>query len=84
MCIADRSLCPVGLGAVYSTSTTANFGNGASRGLTRKGMRHDEMRPGKQSHCVFPSEKVGISGNDEIPEVFDTEPTKPIPSWKTA
>src|SRR6187401_2104020 len=30
-----------------------------------------------------PSEKVGISGNDEIPEVFDTDPTKPITSWKT-
>lgn len=27
---------------------------------------------------------VGISGNDEIPEVFDTDPAKPITSWKTA
>ena len=38
----------------------------------------------KPAHYVFPSEKVGISGNDEIPEVFDTDPTKPITSWKTA
>jgi len=38
----------------------------------------------KAAHYVFPSEKVGISGNDEIPEVFDTDPTKPITSWKTA
>ena len=27
---------------------------------------------------------VGISGNDEIPEVFDTDPAKPMTSWKTA
>lgn len=38
----------------------------------------------KSAHYVFPSEKVGISGNDEIPEVFDTDPTNPITSWKTA
>ena len=33
---------------------------------------------------MFPSEKVGIAGNDEIVETFDTDPTKPITSWKTA
>jgi integrase len=38
----------------------------------------------KPAHYIFPSEKVGFSGNDEIPEVFDTNPTKPITSWKTA
>jgi integrase len=38
----------------------------------------------KANHCVFPSEKVGIAGNDEIVEVFDTDPTNPITSWKTA
>ena len=38
----------------------------------------------KAAHFVFPSEKVGICGNDEIPEVFDTDPTKAISSWKTA
>jgi len=38
----------------------------------------------KLDHFVFPSERVGFSGNDEIPQVFDTDPTKPITSWKTA
>jgi len=38
----------------------------------------------KPDHFVFPSERVGFSGNDEIPQVFDTDPTKPITSWKTA
>jgi integrase len=33
---------------------------------------------------VFPSERVGLSGNDAIPEVFDTNPAQPITSWKTA
>ena len=30
------------------------------------------------------SERVGFSGNDEILQVFDTDPTTPISSWKTA
>ena len=38
----------------------------------------------KQSHFVFPSERVGFSTDAEIPEVFDTNPAKPITSWKTA
>lgn len=38
----------------------------------------------KPNHFVFPSEKVGISGNDEIPQVFDTDPTKAISSWKVS
>jgi hypothetical protein len=38
----------------------------------------------KPNHFVFPTEKVGVSGNDEIVEVFDTDPTKAITSWKTA
>ena len=38
----------------------------------------------KPGHYVFPTERVGFSGNDEIPEVFDTDPTRPITSWKTA
>ena len=33
---------------------------------------------------MFPTERVGFSGNDEIPQVFDTNPTTPITSWKTA
>jgi integrase len=38
----------------------------------------------KLSHCVFPSEKVGVAGNDRISSVFDTNPDKPISSWKVA
>ena len=38
----------------------------------------------KRSHCVFPSERVGFSGNDEIPQVFDTQPSTPITSWRVA
>ena len=38
----------------------------------------------KPNHFVFPSEKVGIRGNDEIPQVFDTDPTKTISSWKVS
>jgi integrase len=38
----------------------------------------------KPHHCVFPSEKVGVAGDDQIVSVFDTDPEKPITSWKTA
>lgn len=38
----------------------------------------------KASHYVFPSERIGFSGDEEIPQVFDTDPTKAISSWKTA
>lgn len=38
----------------------------------------------KPHHYVFPSEKVGIAGNDRIVSVFATDPAKPITSWKVA
>jgi integrase len=38
----------------------------------------------KATDYVFPSERVGFSGNDEIPQVFDTDPKKAITSWKVA
>ena len=38
----------------------------------------------KCDHFVFPSEKVGIAGNDEIVSVFDTDPSKAITSWKVS
>jgi integrase len=38
----------------------------------------------KPGHYVFPSERVGFSGDDEIPQVFDTDPTRAITSWKVA
>jgi len=49
--------------------------------LRQWGQQFPERKP---AHFVFPSEKVGFSGNDEIPQVFDTDPTKPITSWKKA
>lgn len=33
---------------------------------------------------MFPSERVGVSGDDQIVSVFDTNPGKAITSWKTA
>lgn len=38
----------------------------------------------KPEHFVFPSERVGFSGSDEIPQVYDTAPLKAITSWKVA
>ena len=38
----------------------------------------------KPGHYMFPSERVGFSGDDEIPQVFDTDPTRAITSWKVA
>ena len=38
----------------------------------------------KRDHFVFPSELVGFSGHEEIPQVFDTDPTTAITSWKVA
>lgn len=38
----------------------------------------------KPQHYVFPSEKIGISGDLEIPIAYDTDPKKPILSWKTS
>jgi len=42
------------------------------------------MRIGIIGAGMIGSEHVGFSGNDEIPQVFDTDPTTPISSWKTA
>lgn len=38
----------------------------------------------KSNDFVFPSERVGFSGNEKIPQLFDTDPSKPLTSWKTA
>lgn len=38
----------------------------------------------KGDHFVFPSEKVGVAGNDQIVSVFDTDPSKSITSWKVS
>jgi integrase len=38
----------------------------------------------KPTHYVFPAERVGFSGHDKIPQIYGTDPMKPIGSWKTA
>jgi integrase len=38
----------------------------------------------KPSHFGFASERVGFAGDEEVPTVFDVDPTKPIGSWKVA
>jgi integrase len=36
----------------------------------------------KPEHYVFPYERYGAAGDDLVPCVYDTDPTKPIGSWK--
>jgi integrase len=38
----------------------------------------------RRHHFIFPSEKVGVAGDDEIVSIFDTNPDKPIGSWKVS
>ena len=38
----------------------------------------------KPEHYVFPSERVGFSGNTEISQIYGTDPTTPLTSWKVA
>ena len=49
--------------------------------LTAWAQQFPDRKPG---HYVFPTERVGFSGHEEIPQVFDTDPTKAITSWKVA
>lgn len=75
--------------AVKVGRSKTEHGAGRSVPLNARGLKalqdwSQQFSDRKPSHHVFPSEKVGFSGNDEIPEVFDTDPTKAITSWKTA
>lgn len=41
--------------------------------------------PGRRpEHYVFPRERVGFSGTDDISQVYGTDPSTPIGSWKVA
>ena len=55
-----------------------------ARALTGLQTWAKEFPKRKGDHFVFPSEKVGIAGNDEIVSVFDTDPSKAITSWKVS
>jgi integrase len=75
--------------AIKVGKSKTEHGTGRSVPLNKQALKtvqewSKEFPDRKSAHYVFPSEKVGISGNDEIPQVFDTDPTKPITSWKTA
>jgi hypothetical protein len=74
-----RSKTAGGEGRVIPLSNTA-FG-------TLKDWRHEfpDAAPG---HCVFPTERYGLAGEDGYLEgkmiAYNTDPTKPIGSWKVA
>ena len=53
-----------------------------ARALTALRTWAQEFPKRTESHAVFPSEKVGFSGNEEIVSVFDTDPSAPITGWK--
>src|SRR5262245_35698054 len=53
----------------------------AMAALTAWAQQSPDRKPG---HYVVPRERVGLSGHDEIPQVFDTDPTKAMTSWKVA
>ena len=38
----------------------------------------------KAEHFVFPSERAGFSGTKEISQLYGTDPTTPITSWKVS
>jgi integrase len=44
----------------------------------------DQFPKRKTEHFVFPSERYGASGNDFKPCVHDTDPKRPLKSWKEA
>ena len=70
-----KSKTPHGEGRVIPLNKTA------ARVLSTWAQQFPDRKP---EHCVFPSEKVGFSGSDEIPQVYGTDPATPITSWKVA
>ena len=53
----------------------------AARVLSTWAQQFPQRRP---EHYVFPSERVGFSGHNEISQVYATDPTTSITSWKVA
>ena len=70
-----KSKTPSGEGRVVPLNKTA------TKVLTAWAQQFPGRRP---EHYVFPSERVGFSGNPEIAQVYGTDPTTPITSWKVA
>ena len=70
-----KSKTPSGEGRVVPLNQTA------TKVLTAWAQQFPGRTP---EHYVFPSERVGFSGNPEMAQVYGTDPTTPITSWKVA
>jgi len=70
-----KAKTPSGDGRVIPLNQTA------ARVLSTWSQQFPERTP---EHYVFPSERVGFSGTDEMSQVYSTDPTTPIGSWKVA
>lgn len=70
-----KSKTPSGEGRVVPLNKTATVA------LTTWAQQFPGRTP---EHYVFPSERVGFSGNCETAQVYGTDPTTPITSWKVA
>jgi len=70
-----KAKTPSGDGRVIPLNQTA------ARVLSTWAQQFPGRRP---EHYVFPRERVGFSGTDEISQVYGTDPTTPIGSWKVA
>ena len=70
-----KAKTPSGDGRVIPLNQTA------ARVLSAWAQQFPDRRP---EHYVFPTERVGFSGIDEIPQVYGTDPLRPIGSWKVA
>ena len=70
-----KSKTPSGEGRVVPLNKTA------TKVLTTWAQQFPERQP---EHYVFPSEKVGFSGNRGISQVYGTDSMTPITSWKVA
>ena len=71
----SQSKTPSGEGRVVPLNKTA------TKVLTAWAQQFPERTP---EHYVFPSERVGFSGNRKTAQVYGTDPTTPITSWKVA
>ena len=70
-----KSKTPSGEGRVVPLNKTA------AKVLTTWAQQFPDRKP---EHYVFPSERVGFSGNDRMSQAYGTDPTTPITSWKVS
>ena len=70
-----KAKTPSGDGRVVPLNKTA------AKALSTWAQQFPDRKP---EHYVFPSERVGFSGNGDMSKVYGTDPTTPITSWKVA